>query len=529
MHFGVSVAQTSKLVGENVSWQKGSFNLSFNPVQLIWAPMSDAMALATGGSLVESVARRVEIRFTDEAGEQCLVAIKRGRNRNISVSLSGRVLGERLQDMSVPFSVYTPGLAGIAREERYLSPGVVRRSVARGDANLVLRNVLYMLSQEPVKWGVFIDDMNELFNDVQISVSFDQNADEHITTRISIDGGPLLPLDAAGTAVLQAAQILGYSALYNPPLVLLDEPDSHLHPNNQRELCRLLEELSVSRGFRLVVSTHSRHVLDAFRGNSNTIWMNHGERVVTGQEDLSARLLELGALDSIDYFANDELKCVVLTEDTDDRPLRALLWSSGFDEADTKVCSYAGCSSVAAATVLGQFVNQQATNVAVVVHRDRDFMTDDEVEAYCERITNCGLVPFVTAGNDVESHYLNVPHVASHSGEVGDDVVQQLLEDAVVECADKSKIKQVNCLVDRANKARATGGRPPNSGRIAMQVQNAFDADRLRNSHGKIVLACLRNKLQEVYSINSDLYQPTDYLRSESLESIAMQIWSSNE
>ena len=48
-------------------------------------------------------------------------------------------------DLTNPFTIYAPGLAGIAKEERYQSPGVVRRIVARGDANLVLRNVLLML------------------------------------------------------------------------------------------------------------------------------------------------------------------------------------------------------------------------------------------------------------------------------------------------------------------------------------------------------------------------------------------------
>jgi hypothetical protein len=54
-------------------------------------------------------------------------------------------------DLSRPFTVYAPGLAGIAKDERYMSPGVVRRIVARGDANLVLRNVLLMIRDEEIR------------------------------------------------------------------------------------------------------------------------------------------------------------------------------------------------------------------------------------------------------------------------------------------------------------------------------------------------------------------------------------------
>lgn len=186
IHFAVSVAQTSRLVGERVNWAADEFQLSFNPTQLLWSPVADVMTLATGGVLQENAPAQVEISLQDTVGDQCVVAVRRGRNRNIQVSLRGRRLGERLQNLDRPFSVYTPGLAGIARDERYLSPGVVRRAVARGDANLVLRNVLYMLQGAPDRWSLFLSDIRSLFPGITFSVHFDANTDETITTTVSL-------------------------------------------------------------------------------------------------------------------------------------------------------------------------------------------------------------------------------------------------------------------------------------------------------------------------------------------------------
>src|SRR5262249_48020434 len=158
-------------------WRNDAFELSFNPAQLIYSPVADVLSLASGGTLQEPRATQIEIEFQDDAGARCTVGLRRGRNRNIAVSIAGRQLGERLMDLEHPFTVYAPGLAGVPKEERYLSPGVVRRVVARGDANLTLRNVLRMLRANPASWDLFIEDMQSIFSEVLVELNFNENTD----------------------------------------------------------------------------------------------------------------------------------------------------------------------------------------------------------------------------------------------------------------------------------------------------------------------------------------------------------------
>jgi hypothetical protein len=150
------------------------------------------------------------------------------------VSIDGRNIGEQLMAVDKPFTVYAPGLAGVPKEEKYMSPGVVRRIVARGDANLALRNVLRMLKANEVAWNAFIADMQSIFDGINIAIEFDENTDENINIYFQFGDGPQLPMDAAGTSVLQDSQILAHIALFGPQVLILDEPDSHLHPDNQR-------------------------------------------------------------------------------------------------------------------------------------------------------------------------------------------------------------------------------------------------------------------------------------------------------
>ncbi|MFP2895017.1 AAA family ATPase [Corallococcus sp. 4LFB] len=524
VHFAVSVAQTSLLVG-GVSWASDKYQLSFSPTQLLYSPVADVLTLASGGTLVEDTTKRTEIILTDASGDSCTVALRRGRNRNISISIEGRKLGERLQDLSSPFSVYAPGLAGVPKEEHYISPGLVRRAIARGDANLVLRNVLYQLSRTPSEWNQFHEDIQTLFPNLNIDVTFNQETDEYIRASVSIDKGPSLPLDAAGTAILQASQILSYATLFKPEILILDEPDSHLHPNNQRALCSLIFRLSQARGFQAIISTHSRHVLDAMRSRGNLVWLSQGAVVKGVEHEETKMLLDIGALDSIDYFANGTTRCVVATEDEDQDAVKQVLWSSGFVEDETEVVSYSGVSKLDAAIVLGCFLKEKAPNIRMVVHRDRDYISTEEATRFTESLKKNGIESFITAGNDIESQYLSTDHITStHPGTPQNRVVE-LLEQARLNTKDKSLKSIINIRTDQAIRKRNKTGSSVDHGEIALQAQRDYDASPSSMARGKLVLNELKALLQKELGTNTTLIVPSQQLQTPDLMTIAAKIW----
>ena len=525
IHFAVSIAQTSKLVGERVVWANDKFQLSFNPSQLIYSPVADVMALANGGTLQEPHASRIEIEFSGPNGALCIVGLRRGRNRNIAVSIEGRQLGERLMDLEQPFTVYAPGLAGISKEERFLSPGVVRRIVARGDANLVLRNVLRMLSQDAAAWSQFVEDMQSIFPGIGISVSFEENTDENIQAFFQMPGGPRLPVDAAGTSILQASQILAYISLFRPTVLILDEPDSHLHPDNQRALCDLVFRLAPLRNFQALISTHSRHVMDAMRNRSSVIWLSRGRQVTEPDLSMTAMLLDLGALDSVDYFADGEVRCVVATEDTYKEPLKALLWSNGFDEDDTEVASYTGCSKIDSAKVLGGFLGEKAPHVRLIVHRDRDYMSDERATRFQNDLTATGVGAFLTVPSDVEGHFLDANHLSYLNPSVTPQRTQEIIDQATLDTREESLEALVNLRTADAFQLRRNGGDAPNHGAIAFAAMTDYEADSSNWRRGKIVLGRVIALLQQEIGANPRIYFPSPHLHCPSLSAQAQGIW----
>lgn len=518
VHFAVSLSQSAKLAG-GVNWRNDQYELSLNPAQLLYTPIADVMALATGGRLAEAKAQQVETVFHSQDGQSCTVAISRGRNRNVAISITGRTLGEQLQDMSKPFSVYAPGLAGVPKEELFMSAGRVRRIVARGDANLVLRNVLWMLKRNNEQWQRFQEDISEIFPGVSIEVEFNAETDEYLNAGFSRDGGPMFPLDAAGTSLLQATQLLSYVALFEPRILVLDEPDSHLHPSNQRRFCRLIAELAEKRHFQIVMSTHSRHMLDALRKSSTLIWVNSGTAVENTDPHVASILLDLGALDSLDYFADGQLRYLVATEDQDTSILQNLLWSTGFSEEDTEVVSYSGCTKLEAATVLGAFIKSKAPNVVVIVHRDRDYAEDDEVSKYCEQLEQYGLFPFVTDDSDVEGYYLNSEHLASVNPELPGTTIELLIDRAVTDTREASIKSIVNHRTQAAFKRRRAGAQVDH-GEIAVRAATEFESDPRKMVRGKEALNRLKSLLQTELKQNPRIVVPSQHLAIDRLRQI---------
>jgi energy-coupling factor transporter ATP-binding protein EcfA2 len=561
LHFAVAVAQTAKLVGENVRWGADKFKLSFNPTQLLYSPIADVLSLAYGGQLDERLHGQIEFEITLTSGEKCQIAVSRGRNRNIAVSLVGRSVGERLMNLDTPFTIYAPGLAGIAKEERYMSPGAVRRVVARGDANLVLRNVLLMIyeSQQQQRtiflkkikeefekkglplaglpytnairgwtgpWTLFHQDMDALFPGITFEIEFNKERDETINVFFRRTGQPRLPIDAAGTSILQASQILAYITLFRPEVLILDEPDSHLHPDNQRMLCDLIHNLAKNRKFRPLISTHSRHMLDALRDRAQIVWVSAGKKVPYDAASIPSMLLDLGALDTVDYFANGNFTCLFATEDgsaSSINALRILLDSNGFPMNKIEIRSYAGCSKIDSAKVLRNFLHDKAPKVSFVLHRDRDYMDDATANKIEESLLEIEAHPFITVPSDIEGYFIEARHISHLNPAVSVERAQELIDAATLATRAKSIKAIINIRTEAALKMRV-GGKALDPGALAEQANNDYDADPARWRRGKIVLNELVSLLHKELKKIPVIFQNTEHLRCQKLSEISRKV-----
>ena len=80
----------------------------------------------------------------------------------------------------------------------------------------------------------------------------------------------------------------------------------------------------------------------------------------------------------------------------------------------------------------------------LVVHRDRDYLSDAPVTVFTTRLEQAGVGPLLTSLNDLESYFLNGEHIHSLNPAVSVPRIEELLIQATTETANKSVEAIVN-------------------------------------------------------------------------------------
>ncbi len=263
IHLAVTTLQSAR--SASMSATKPLSTLGFD--QLIFKPASDPMKLHHRTDM--SSANGPEFTFTystdatPDEQKSFRLAMRRGKNANISVTFPHiNPFYQRASDRARPLSIFVPGLAGVALREERRTDAIVTTGIAQGDANLYLRNVLLRLLTDNAKLNKFHSIIGEIFPGLKIVSNFDDKLHQHIEMLVDIDG-KRVPLELVGTGTLQAIQLVAYATMYDPGLLLLDEPDAHLHPSNQRILAATLLKIAEQGNAKIVLATHSRHIFDA--------------------------------------------------------------------------------------------------------------------------------------------------------------------------------------------------------------------------------------------------------------------------
>lgn len=528
IQFSISAAQTSGIYGK--SWKNGTFATSVLQEQLIYAPLRDTYSLAYQRQLAESKDKAIKVYFKREiqgSKTESTITVRKGRNKNLFLNIENQDLGEELQNIDNPFSIYVPGLAGISHSEECKTPAIVRKAAARGDSNKVFRNVLYLLKSSE-NWDMFESDFKTLFPDSEIEIKFNPERDDFIEVLFTHNNHKL-PIDLAGTGVLQIVQILSYVNFYNPQILLLDEPDSHLHPNNQRKLSQILIELVENRNLQIILTTHSRHLLDALHQSGKVFWMKGGKIINSQDENFETIkiLLDIGALDKDELLlTTNKIKCVLLTEDEDTKPIEILLEASGFKMNEVDVWSYKGCTNDETALTLAYFIKKHSPHTEILLHRDRDYLTDDEINKFQTKIEKVNINCFVTNGTDAESHFISVEHITSIYPNLDKNKIKEIINESTTDRAETSKEKFVNSRVQMEQyESRRNGKGTINNYQISEQCKNMYHQNTTRYRHGKSVLKILKSKIQELTKSNVNLFRASEAIKNKYLESLSAKIW----
>lgn len=434
---------------------------------------------ADWGNKATSPSSKVRFKFSDAAGDEIAALCEMRSARNAGISVQGELPEQiRLQFRGAEtfFSGFIPGISGIPNVEQKNSKRVVLKACSFGDSNVYLRNALNLLSPEGLHqievW------LQPLLGDVKLKIKFDEALDFQIFAEAEI-GGLSTPLELLGTGYLQLIQIFCYILLFNPKILLIDEPDIHLHPSVQERLAENLLEIARAQGIKIIMTSHSPFIVRGAPAGTNVVWLSEGKKQ---SDNRSVVELALG-------WGAFGKKVIVVSEDAKNDFLKKLIRQWPEIERAVTVLPGRGYKHLLKKEEAAELRDSLGGKFKILVHRDRDSLTDEEVERLKADYNVDGVRLWLTDQSDIEAEFCDPGFLSSLTGRPIHECETWLTE---VQAQNQVPIR------DQFNKQRgahneelykATGGSPVND-----DVWNTLQAQPLKGAKGKFVFNQLKNK-----------------------------------
>jgi hypothetical protein len=213
--------------------------------------------------------------------------------------------------------VFIPATSGVSREEPFYQDAFLNLVIGQSRPGDVLRNILVRAQAAGEAWAQLQEVVQDLFGyellvpqvGAYISAEYRQRP-----------GGPAFDIASAGSGFQQVLMVFGYLFARPGSLLLIDEPDAHLHVILQEVIWSRLRRLAAGTRSQLIVATHAETFIDAVEPDELCLCYQTPRllRDVTERDRLTA---SLRSLSNTDLMLAQTAEGVLYTEDWTDREL----------------------------------------------------------------------------------------------------------------------------------------------------------------------------------------------------------------
>lgn len=278
------------------------------------APIYIQVYFSRGAHLQESLT--MEILYANEK----LVYVRPVRSPEQPERIEA--LPEFALDLNV---VHVPAFSGIGTQEPRHAAGIQSKLIGEGRPGEIVRNLLLDVWEKGETWKDLKEDVERLFQCELLDPEF-SDARPYILCEYRPNSGrgsrkprgPRLDIANAGSGFHQVLLLLAFFHARPAAVLLLDEPDAHLHFILQREIFDLLRRTAQRRRCQLVVATHAEVLLDGAEPEQIISFVGPSPRRLLNPTD-KARLRDaLRQLTSLDLLQADHVSAVLYVEDESD-------------------------------------------------------------------------------------------------------------------------------------------------------------------------------------------------------------------
>jgi predicted ATPase len=219
----------------------------------------------------------------------------------------------------IPEDVYKvfhlPPLSGVQTQERKVELGAQRHIIGEGRPGEILRNLLLQV-QEKGKWDDLCVQIKNMFNVQLEKISFNPSTDDHILVRYREVGsrgkGCLLEIASGGSGFLQFLLLAAFLYVHENSILLIDEPDSHMHVRLQQGMYDWLQQIAVENNVQLLISTHSEVIINSTDTDYIYTFFGRVPKQIQGDKRQIVRALK--EISAIDILNAQDKKFILFAE-----------------------------------------------------------------------------------------------------------------------------------------------------------------------------------------------------------------------
>jgi hypothetical protein len=346
---------------------------------------------------------------------------------------------------------------------------------------------------------------------------FNEAIDQFVSAGYTSESGAAHDLFSAGAGFIQVVQLLAFVLSPDASIVLLDEPDAHLHSSLQRVVVEILDEIAVAESMQVVMATHSKEIIN-FVDPTRLILVENGTakaEPVNADVTPMTILKSMGDIDNVDAYALVKNRRCIFVEGTSDEAILGRFASTLGIHAFTGddrviVMPTGGVDKFEHIRQLDVIESLLGGDLKSIQLRDRDCLPDEDRETLQEKSKR----PMVVLERDcIESLLISADVITRAIKDIAEerskdvDVNADDVTAMIMNATDILRDETHDRVADRLQVlARAQGEQlatnRANPAARELVAENWADVDsRLKFVSGKRLLGIVRQQIQETYGI----------------------------
>ncbi len=241
-------------------------------------------------------AGNIEIEVRGDGGWMICMELQWQSSEQIYVRPSHATDPEMLRNPPVR-AVYVPPMGGLGIEEAVMQPPKIAQLLGMGKVGDVIRNLLLETSQDQRKWAALCESIKEMFG-YELTPPDASGPDILVGYRMA-SGGRVYDISSAGSGFQQVLMLFAFLNSRSGSVLLVDEPDAHLHVLLQDVIYGELKKVALREKSQLVVATHSEVIINSVEPRELCAVLNT-PRPLADNLDRNRLLLSLTALSNQD-------------------------------------------------------------------------------------------------------------------------------------------------------------------------------------------------------------------------------------